>query len=343
MPRKLGLNVYDIYQPNFRSEFLRSAHQFMQAAQIKNFGGIEVIEVVDIEKPKIEPGKVLVKVYASSINPVDKIIREGYMAKMMANVKFPFTLGTDIAGVVTEVGEGVTEFAVGNKVYGQAIVLAGATGAFAEYALVGPGQIAKMPKNIDFNESASAVLVGVSAAQALVEHMNLQAGQKILIHGGAGGIGTFAIQIAKSIGAFVATTATGDGIDYVKKLGADEVMDYKAQPNILENVGMTFDAVFDTVGGEVYTNSFKVLKKNGVIVSMIALKDQKLAERYGVTAITQMTKTTTKSLDVLTDFIENKGVRAYIDRIYTLDRIKDAFEAKEKGEVLGKIVITIND
>ncbi len=320
----------------------------MKAAQIKKFGGIEVIEVADIKKPKIEKGKVLVKVYASSINPVDKIIREGYMAKMMPNVVFPFTLGTDIAGVVSEVGlpaqagEAVGDFVVGNKVYGQAIVLAGASGAFAEYALVSPGQIAKMPKNIDFNEAASSVLVGVSAVQALVEHMNLKVGQKILIHGGAGGIGTFAVQIAKSIGAFVTTTATGDGMDYVKKLGADEVIDYKSHTNTLENVGMIYDAVFDTVGGEAYTKSFKVLKKGGVVVSMIVPVDEKLAEQYGVTAIAQFTKTTTKNLDILTDFIENKGVKVYIDKIYALDRIKEAFEAKEKGGVLGKIVITIN-
>lgn len=295
--------------------------------------------MVDVEKPKIEAGKVLVKVYASSINPFDGMVAKGYVAKMMAHMSMPFTLGGDIAGVVAEVGEGVTDFTVGNKVYGQAIVLTGATGAFAEYALVSPSQIAKMPKNIDFNESASAVLVGVSAVQALIEHMNLQASQKILIHGGAGGIGTIAIQIAKSIGAFVATTATGDGIDYVKKLGADEVINYKSQA--FYEILSDYDAVFDTVGGEVYANSFKVLKRGGTIVSMIAPKDEKLAEEYGVTAITQSTKITTKNLDILTNFIENKGVKPHIDKIYTLDRIKDAFEAKEKGEVLGKIVIQI--
>lgn len=327
--------------------------KYMKAAQINKYGSSDVIEIVDIEKPKAGPGQVLIKAYASSVNPVDIKIMEGYMSNI-APLKFPATLGSDVAGVVTEVGEGVTEFAVGNKIYGQAIVLAGASGAFAEFVAVPAGMIAKMPKNINFNQAAASVLVGVSVVQALLEHFKLRSGQKILIHGGAGGIGTMAIQIAKSIGAFVATTATGDGIEYVKKLGADQVIDYRNEK--FDEIVSDFDAVFDTVGGEVFEKSFKVLKKGrvardshavgspdlGIIVSMVAQDNKKLADQYGVTAISQWTKVTTEHLNMLTDFIENKGLKIFIDKIYTLDTIKEALEAKEKGYVKGKIVIQIN-
>ncbi|MDO8530195.1 MAG: NADP-dependent oxidoreductase [bacterium] len=308
----------------------------MKAAQITQFGGPEVIEIVEIEKPKPLPGQVLVKVYASSINPIDYKVRQG----MIPSMKFPFTLGSDIAGVVTEIGEGVEGFAVGNKVYGQAISLAGASGAFAEFAAVSAKNIAKMPDAIDFNEAAAMVLAGVSAVQALTEHIKLVAGQRILIHGGAGGIGSITIQIAKHLGAHVATTATGSGIEFVKKLGADEVIDYKVQK--FEELLSGYDAVFDTIGGEVYEKSFKVLKKNGIIISMVAADEKKLASQYGVTAIIQSTKVNSENLNKLAELIEKKVVRPHIDKIYPIDNIKEAFQEAEAGQVLGKIVITIS-
>lgn len=311
----------------------------MKAAQIKRYGQPNVIEIVDVEKPSVGKGEVLVKVYASSINPFDIAIIKGFVAKM-TDSKLPLVIGLDVAGVVTEVGEGVDSFSVGNKIYGQGSVLAGATGALAEFTKVPESFITRLPQNIDFNEAAAVVLVGTSAVQALVEHMKLQRGQKILVHGGAGGIGTVAIQIAKSLGAYVVTTATGDGVEYVKKLGADQVIDYKSQK--FEEIVSDFDAVFDTVGGEVFENSFKVLKKNGILVSMLVQDTKNLADQYGVTVITQGTKVNTEHLNILTDFIENKNIKVHIDKVYPFDHIREAFEEKEKGDVIGKIVISIN-
>ncbi len=308
----------------------------MKVAQINKFGGPDVIELVDIEKPSLKPGQVLVKVYASSVNPFDVKLSQG----MMPNFKLPMILGGDIAGVVTEIGEGVENFSVGNKVYGSANALSGASGAFAEFAAVPVGNLAKMPKNFDFKEAAAVVLTGVSAVQAITEHFNLQSGQKILIHGGAGGIGTIAIQIAKSIGAHVATTATGDGVEYVKKLGADEVIDYKIQN--FEELLSDYDCVFDTVGGEVYKKSFKILKKGGIIASMLG-KDEKLAEEYGVTAIGQGTKVNTENLNKLAYFIEEKNVKAHIEKVYDFDKIREAFAQKETSDVIGKIVIEVQN
>ena len=307
----------------------------MKVAQIQKFGGPEVIELVDIEKPKPGKGQVLVKVYASSVNPFDYKLRNGAM-----KINFPFTMGLDVAGVVTEVGEGVENVSVGNKVYGSAASLAGATGGFAEFAVVPTGIIAKIPNNIDFNQAAAVVLTGCSAVQALLEHLELKSGQKVLIHGGAGGIGTMAIQIAKSLGAYVATTVTGDGIEYVKKLGADEVIDYQNQQ--FQEIIKEYDGVYDTVGGEVFEKSFEVLKKNGVLVSMVGHDEKKVAEKYGVKVISQFTKVTTERLNILAQYIENGAIKVHIDKIYPFDNIREAFVEQEGGHVLGKIVISIN-
>ena len=294
------------------------------------------MEIVEVEKPKPGPGQVLVKVQAVSINPFDYKLRGG----MIPTMQFPFTLGSDIAGEVTELGEGVERFTVGDKVYGQAIVLAGATGAFAEFTAVKTDNIAQMPGNIDFNQAAAVVLTGVSAVQALVEHMQLKAGQKVLVQGGAGGIGTMAIQIAKHLGVYVTATATGEGIDYVKNLGADEVIDYKTQK--FEEIIKEYDGVFDTVGGETFEKSFMVLKKGGVMVSMVEKDEKNLAGEYGVTVIGQGTKVNTENLAMLSKLIEDGAVKPHIDKIYPFDKIKEAFEEQEKGQVRGKIVITIN-
>ncbi len=307
----------------------------MKAVQINKFGGAEVLEIIDAEKPKLAKGQVLVKVYASSINPIDEKIMGGMIPGLL-----PFRMGTDFAGIITELGEEVEGFAVGNQVYGNAIALAGNSGAFAEFAAVNMGMIALMPSNVDFEKAAALPLAGVSALQTLQEYMKLQKGQRVLIHGGAGGIGSFAIQIAKYLGAYVVTTATSEGMDFVKKLGADEAIDYTAQK--FEEVAKEYDAVFDTIGGETFEKSFLVLKKGGILVSMVAKDEKGMAEKFRVTVISQQTNVSTENLQKLTELVKKGVVKPYIDKIYTIDTIKEAFEEKQKGGVLGKIVIIIN-
>src|SRR5581483_8012429 len=231
----------------------------MKAIQIKKFGS-DAIELVDTKKPSPGKGQVLVKVFASSVNPFDIKLTQGAVPKL----HLPYTLGGDIAGVVAELGEGVENFQVGNKVYGSALALAGATGGYAEYAAAPAEMLAVMPRHADFTQAAASVLVGVSAVQALYEHMHLTSGQKILIDGGAGGIGSAAVQIAKHLGAVVVATATGDGINYVTELGVDQVIDYQTQD--FTKAVSDCDAVFDTVGGQTFEQSFGVIKKGGVIV-----------------------------------------------------------------------------
>ncbi len=311
----------------------------MNAAQISQYGDPSVLEINTIETPNLTDGQVLVEVYASSINPFDSKLRAGYM-KDMIPLTFPATLGGDIAGVVTQVSDDVSSIAVGDKVYGQANVVAGNSGAFAEFAATAAGQVAVMPSNLDFKQAGSLPLVGVSALQALTEHLNIQPGQKLFIHGGAGGIGTVAIEIAKHLGADVTTTATGEAIELVTELGADTVIDYKAQD--FSAVLSDFDAVFDLVGGDDFAKSLSVLKKGGVAVSMIAQPDETKASEFGVTAIMQSTGVTTERLNVLTELIESGVVTAQIDSVFPLADISVAFEAKESGKTKGKIVIEIN-
>lgn len=310
----------------------------MKAAQISEYGNADIIQIVEVDKPTVQDGAVLVEVHASSINPWDTTVREGRVKEMIP-LELPVTLGGDFAGVVLETGAGVTHVKAGDRVYGQAQVVAGNTGAFAEYARTKAAEVALMPSNLSFTEAAAAPLTGESALQAIVDHMHLQAGQKILIHGGAGGIGTIAIQIAKHLGAYVAATATGDGLEYVKNLGADEVIDYKTQQ--FEDVVHDYDAVFDTVAGETYERSFKVLKPGGIIVSMLAQPGKELMEQYQVTAIAQQTKTTVESLNALTKLIEEGVVTIHVDKTFLLDQIAEAFKAKEDGSVKGKVAIQI--
>ena len=252
-------------------------------------------------------------------------------------LQFPVTLGGDIAGVVTEVGVGVSGVTVGDKVYGQANAVAGNSGAFAQFAATAAGQVAAAPTNLSPAEAASLPLVGVSALQAVTEHIGLQAGQKIFVNG-AGGIGAIAIMIAKNIGAYVATTATGDGLEEVKKLGADEVIDFKSQD--FAEVLKDYDAVFDTVGND-FSKTLTILKKGGIAVTMGMGADPAKAAELGVTVIGQSTKVTTAALNELTKLIEAGVVVPQVAKTFTLDQIVEAFTAREDGSVRGKVVINI--
>lgn len=314
----------------------------MKAVQIKQYGGVEVLEVVDIPKPTLNKDQVLVEVHAASINPIDVKIRSGVLKEWMP-LEFPVTLGGDFAGVVIEVGEEVTDFKVGEDVFGSAIVVGGGSGSFAENSAAKAGSIAKKPDNIDYKEAAALPLTGSSAIQALEEHINLQKGQKILIHGGAGGIGTMAIQLAKALGAYVATTASTAEIDYVKSLGADEVIDYTTQKFTQSPPAGGFDAVYDTVGGEVTDKSFKVLKKGGVLVSMLGQPNEELAKEYGVTAIGQNTKTNSEHLKRLSELVENGTIKPHVDKEFTLDQVKEAFTYQEQNHPKGKVIFKVKE
>jgi alcohol dehydrogenase len=307
----------------------------MKAAQISEYGDPTVVKINQIDKPVAGPGQVLVEVHASSLNPFDSKVRQGQVP-----IEMPATLGGDIAGVIVEIGEGIHDFAAGDRVYGQAAAVAGNSGAFAEFAATRADQIAKAPTNLNFTEIAALPLVGVSAMQALTEQINLQPKQKIFIHGGAGGIGSIAIQIAKHIGAYIATTASAENTDFVKKLGADEIIDYKSQD--FAEILHDYDAVFDTVGGDDFDKSLGILKPGGVAISMIAPPDDSRASELGVSATALRTQVNTARLDKLRQLIESDVVKPQIGQIFPLDEIQQAFTARESGSVHGKVVVEIS-
>jgi NADPH:quinone reductase-like Zn-dependent oxidoreductase len=310
----------------------------MKAAQISKYGDASAITINEVDRPVPGPGEVVVEVRSASLNPFDTMIREGYLSERIP-LTLPVTLGGDIAGVIAEVGQGVREFKAGDLVYGQAGAYFGASGAFAEFARTGADRIAKAPKNIDFNEAASLVLVGASALQALRDHLNLKSGETIFIHGGGGGIGSVAIQVAKHIGARVITTATGENIPYVTGLGADKVIDYKAQE--FADMVHDADAVLDVVGGEDLSRSFDILRKGGTAVSTVGPVDEKRASELGVKAVMQFTKATPAVLDALRELIEKGIVKPRIGRVFALSDAREAFVAHETG-TKGKIVLQIH-
>lgn len=313
----------------------------MKAVQFNRYGGPKVIEInTNASKPTPATGQVLVEVHAGSINPFDWKLRAGYM-KNMIPLQFPFTMGGDFSGVVNELGENVSEFKIGDEVYGQALVLAGGSGAFAEFCASNISNTSLKPKNIDFFQAASLPLVGSSAIQALEEHIKLKNKQKILIHGGAGGIGHIVIQLAKHLGGYVATTVSSKDMEFAKNLGADEVIDYKNQK--FEERLHDFDAVFDTAGGETTDKSFKVLKKGGIIVSMLGQPNLELAKEYGITAIGQMTNTNAKHLLRLAQLVERGKIKPQIAKVFPLEQTREAFEYLEKSHPRGKVVVGIRD
>lgn len=312
----------------------------MKAVQMNRYGGPEVLEFTDVPKPVIGKDQILVENYAASINPIDWKVRAGYL-KEMVPLKFPVTLGVDFAGKVVEVGEGVTDFKVNDEVYGQGGILNGGSGTLAEFVVAPINKSSKKPQNIDYVQAAALPLAGISALQALEDHIHLKSKQQILIHGGAGGIGHLAIQIAKALGAYVATTVSSDDAEYVKSLGADEIIGYKKEK--FEEKLNDFDAVFDTVGGETTHKSFNVLKKAGILVSMLGQPNLELAKKYGVRVIGQNTDSTPDRLQRLTKLVENGAIKVHVDKTFPLERTQEAFTYLEKSHPRGKMVLNIKD
>jgi NADPH:quinone reductase-like Zn-dependent oxidoreductase len=316
----------------------------MKSAQIKTYGDSEVLEI-NRSTPSINDpseGMVLVTVKAAGVNPVDWKVREGFF-KQMAPLQFPATLGMDFSGVIEKVGEGVSssDLKQGDEVYGQAGVLMGGSGAFAEIALAKSDTITHKPRTLSHEQAAGLPLVGVSAWQALVETMRLSKGQKILIHGGAGGIGSIAIQLAKHLGAYVATTVSTNNIQFVKEdLGADEAIDYKTQ-TFEDLLTHDYDAVFDTVGGETFTRSFKVLKRGGIIVSMLEQPNQELMDQFGVKAIFLFSQVNRERLTRLAEWVDQNNIRVNVERTFPLDEARTALDYQRDVHPRGKIVLAM--
>jgi len=314
----------------------------MKSIQIKKYGGSDVVEVNKTASvPSISSGKILVNVKASGVNPSDWKIREGYF-QQMAPLQFPSTLGGDFSGIVKQIGEDddiSSDFKQGDGVYGCASVLKDGSGAFAELALVNKDSIAYKPKSLNYVVAAGLPLVGICAWQALVENIGLSKDQKILIHGGAGGIGSIAIQLANHLGAYVTTTVSTNDKQFVQELGADHIIDYKKEN--FEDVIHDYDEVLDTVGGETYIRSFKVLKKGGIIVSTLEQPNSELMNQYGIRAIFQFAQVNRERLTKLAQWVDQNNVKVNVDKTFSLDEAAKALDYQKDVHPRGKVVLTV--
>jgi NADPH:quinone reductase-like Zn-dependent oxidoreductase len=310
----------------------------MKAVKAHEVGGPEVLKLEDTPIPFPGSGEVLIEVHAASLNPNDaKLLRTDQSYHHAA--ENPLTPGFDLAGSVVELGKNIKHIRVGDNVYGQAAVIRKGTGAFAEYAVAQEDCIARMPDNISFTDAAAVPLSACSAYQALIEHAKVKAGYKVLVHGGSGGIGTFGIQLAKHLGAYVATTAKDKGLFYARQQGADEIIDYGSER--FEEKLKDYDVVLDTVGGDTYRRSFDVLKRGGILVSMVSMPSEMLMQKHHVRSVLVTTKVDSKKLGKITDLIKCGALHVNISNIYPLQQAKEAFEAKEKEKILGKIAIEV--
>jgi alcohol dehydrogenase len=315
----------------------------MKSARIKGYGSTRDVIEIDQDSPVPKDpseGKVLVKVNAAGVNPIDWKMSEGYLQQVMP-IEFPATLGWDFSGIVEKTGAGVSDIKQGEEVYGQSSVIIGGSGTFAEMALANADNIARKPITLSHEEAAGLPTVGVSAWQALVEIIGLSKGQKILIHGGAGGVGSIAIQLAKYIGAYVATTVSEKNKQFVKGLGADEIIDYKTQ-TFEDMLSHDYDAVLDTVGGETYSRSFKILKKgSGIIVSTLEQPNQELMEKFGVKAIFEFHQVNRERLTKLAQWVDQNYVHVEVDKTFPLDDAAKALDHQRIAHPRGKVVLAI--
>jgi alcohol dehydrogenase len=309
----------------------------VKAALLEDYGGESAVKIGEVDRPEPLANEVQVEVYAASVNPFDYKIRDGIM-KDAIHINFPLVLGGDMAGVVMALGEGVSEFSVGDQVYGQAN--ATKQGSIAEFTVVNVSQLAIKP-DTDYETAAALPLVASSAYQALHSHLKLAKDQKILIHGGGGGIGSMAIQLAKIIGAYVATTVGAKDKDYVKQLGADLVIDYADQD--FTKLVKNYDAVFDMVGGDTFEKSYQVLRPGGKIVSMVAQPNHGLDAKYDVVSTHQFTKTTTESLNEITKLVNRNKLKVNIDKTYSLNEAAKALEYLKTGHPRGKVVVMVKN
>lgn len=308
----------------------------MKAVRIHHYGNSEVLKYEDAPMPEITSTYVLVRVVAASVNPVDWKIREGYL-KEMITYPMPLTLGWDVSGVIEAVGADVTRFKVGDAVFSRPDIKR--NGTYAEYVAIRADEVALKPKTISHVEAASLPLAGITAWEVLITAGKLKAKQRVLIHAGSGGVGSLAIQLAKSRGAYVIATTSGRNSDFVKSLGADEVIDYKTQK--FQAVVKDVDLVFDTLGGEVQEASWSVLKPGGILVSIVSPPPEERAKALGMRSAFVFIEPSAAILAELAALVDAGSVRPIVGAEFALADIAKAHAFSQTGRTVGKIVLYV--
>ncbi len=315
----------------------------MKAAIISRFGPPDVLEITEIEKPVPDDNEVLIKIKFTGINPVDTKVRAG-TSGMSKNLQLPAILGWDVSGTIESLGKNVSVFKTGDEVFG-CIGFPGLGKTYAAFAIADPKLITKKPSNVSFEEAAAVPLAGLTAYQAINEHLKISEGQKILIQAAAGGVGHLAVQFAKMNGTFVAGTASGKNEDFLKSLGVDQFINYKKEK--FEDVFQNGDAILDAMGGEILYRSFSCVKKGGRIVCLPSStkndpKATELAKQRDVELIWPMMHPDGEEMELIARLLERKKLRVKIDKTFMLNEIMEAHKAIETHGTDGKVIVKIS-
>jgi NADPH:quinone reductase-like Zn-dependent oxidoreductase len=316
----------------------QTTSQTMKAIRIHNYGRPEVLQYEDAPRPKPQVGEVLVRVHAAGVNPIDWKVREGEMKDIWPHT-FPLILGWDLSGVVEELGKGVSQFKIGDDVYGLPDPTRG--GANADYIVVRESELALKPKSLHHIRAAAVPLAALTAWQSLFDAAQLQPEQRVLIHGAAGGVGHFAVQLAKWKGAQVIGTASAKNHEMLYELGADELIDYTQQR--FEDVARNIDIVLDTIGDETQERSWSVLKRGGILVSLIQPPSEDKAKKLGVRAAIVASHPNGEQLAEISKIIDAGKLAPVIDRILPLSEARRAHELSQSGHTHGKIVLRVKN
>lgn len=305
----------------------------MQAILVPEYGGPDVLKLEEVDRPAPLAGEVLVKIHYAAVIPLDWKIRNGWVQNVFPK-SLPYVPGFCASGIVESTGPGVTEFTVGARVFGTV------NGAYAEYGIAKANELVDMPDGLSF-EHAASIKAGADAAwKALFTEGELEAGQTVLIHAAAGGVGQFAVQLAKWKGAHVIGTASAANLDFVKSLGADQVIDYTA--TAFEDVVKEVDLVVDSVGGDTENRSWTVLKQGGILVSLTQPPSQENARKHGITAKFNTKFPTYANLQTIAQLIADGTIQAEIDSVFPLSQTNKAFEKSEARHGRGRILLGVN-
>ena len=308
----------------------------MKAIRIHKYGAGDTLTYEDAPMPEPGAGDVRIRVHAAAVNPVDWKIREGYLSAML-NYPMPLTLGWDVSGVVDELGAQVSGIAVGDAVYSRPDITR--DGAYAEFVVVRASEVATKPSRLSHNEAAAVPLAGLTAWQGLFDHAKLAKGERVLIHAGSGGVGSFAIQFAKWAGAHVVATASAANESLVRDLGADEFVDYRSQR--FEEVLDKVDVVLDTIGGDTQERSFSLLKKGGRLFSVVGTPDADKLAAVGASGGNYMVQPSRVQLGRIAELIDEGKVRVLMDSVFALSEARAAHDKSQTGRAKGKIVLEV--
>lgn len=313
----------------------------MKAITLKDFGGVENLVIAEIPVPKISDNEVLVKVKAFSINPVDIKTRSGKGVAAKLKETKPMILGWDFSGIVSNAGNAVTKFKKGDEVFGF-INFPGPGKTYAEYVAASESQLTIKPSNISFEEAAAASLAALTAWQILKNKAGIKPGDNVLIHAAAGGVGHYAVQMSKHLGAYVIGTASGENSDFIMNLGASEAINYEKQN--FEDVVKDIDFVLDTRGGDYIDRSLKVLKPGGTIISIPSGASESVKEKaaaMGMNGEQFSVRPNGNDMNEISDMLWEGVLKSHVSQTFTFDDIKSAHKQIESGKTRGKIVVTL--